>query len=160
MTTCQVEKTLRHDFFSRVGGVVRQGMETVIRDRVKALFDSRGGLSQAEFAAAIGTKPSWVSHFFRGSRPANDIHLLRRIARYFGVPVGYLLNETEPAKDAGAVTLLSAWATMDEKSRQAVLNLALMLRGHDDDTRTGSPPGSPLAHAGAGGTTKAPKKRR
>lgn len=135
-------------------------VEKAIIGRVKGLFDSRG-INQREFADALGVSPSWVSAFFAGRRPANDIHLLLKIARYFGVTVGYLLNETERGRDAGATTLLGAWTEMtDERDRQAVLNLALMLRGRNADPNT-APPHEPLPALGAvGGTTRGLRRRR
>lgn len=142
MTWCQAEKTLRHDFFSRVGGVVRQGVETTIRERVRGLFKSRADLSQREFADALGVDPSWVSAFLAGRRPANDIHLLVKIARYFGVSVGYLLDETERGLDAGAMTLIATWEHLDPADRSVVLTLALNLRRRGD-TPAVAPPHAP-----------------
>jgi len=131
MTRCQAEKTFRHDIFSTVGGVVRQGVETTVRERVTALFRSRG-LSQRELADALGVDPSWVSAFLKGTRHANDLPLLVRLARYFGVSVGYLLNEADRGRDAGAATLLATWDQLEGPDRDVVLQLALSLRRRSD----------------------------
>lgn len=136
-------------------------LDRLITTRVEALFKNRG-ISQREFAEAIGVSPSWVSAFFGHRRPANDIHTLSRIARYFGVSVGYLLNETERGRDAGATTLLGAWEGLsDDLDRDAVLQLALRLRGRGG----GAPPpggnddpGDPGGRRGPG--RGAPPKRK
>lgn len=112
-------------------GEMAQSLEATIVARVKALFDSRTGLSQKEFAAAIGVSQSWPSHFFAGNRPANDIHQLAKIARYFSVNVGYLLGEKGYDLTPDEMTLLASWRQCverkDEKSLRALRALALSL---------------------------------
>lgn len=135
-------------------------MERGIIARAKALFDVKG-VNQREFADALGRSPSWVSAFFSGKRPANDIHLLMKIARYFGVTVGYLLNETDKGHDAKAMTLLAAWSKItNERARNTVLQSALMLQDQTDDPDTGPGPGPSGGHEPGGGTTKGPRKHR
>lgn len=134
-------------------------MEQTIRDRVRALFEV-SGVSQREFAEALGYDPSWVSQFFSGSKPANNVHLLLRIARYFGVTVGYLLNETERGRDAGAMMLMDAYGTLGPRERHVVLNTALMLKGRTDDPGTTPSHESGDGPSPEGGTTKGSKKRR
>ena len=135
-------------------------MERAIIGRVRGLFDSRG-ISQRELAESLGVSPSWVSAFFSGKRPANDIHILIKLARYFGVSVGYLLNETERGRDAGASTLLAAWESMaDERDRKAILSLALTLKRDSGGLDTEPPPEPSHAPDAGGGTTKGRAKRR
>lgn len=133
-------------------------VEKGIIDRVRGLFVSHG-ITQREFADALGVSPSWVSAFFSGRRPANDIHLLLKIARYFGVTVGYLLNETDRGRDAGASAVIGVWETLDERGRRALLNLALTLRDPDDDRGTARSAERPDGRGVGGGTTTGPAKR-
>lgn len=137
-----------------------QGIEETIRSRAFALFKSRG-VSQVELSEALGTSASWVSAFFGGKRPANDVHLLVKLARYFGVTVGYLLNETERGRDAGATTLVTTWTALDERAQRVVLNTALMLKEGQPDGQSSAPSrGSADGLLAASGTTKARAKRR
>jgi transcriptional regulator with XRE-family HTH domain len=136
------------------GNVDRQ-----IVDRVRELFESRG-LQQKEFAVAIGVSPSWVSAFFGYRRPANDIHLLMKIARFFRVSVGYLLSETERARDADATTLLSVWPEIPESARRGLVQLALQLSGGASTPDSAPDGGSSGDTPQGGGTTRPPRKRR
>lgn len=133
-----------------------------ILQRIKELLAHRPDISRADFLRAVGRPtPSWGSEFFSGQRTTNDLRLLVKMARYFGVTVGHLLNETERGRDAGASTLLAAWESMtDERDRQAILNLALMLKGRGDDPGTAPDRGQTGGRAPGAGTTKAPTKRR
>lgn len=129
--------------------------------RIRELLSSRADVTRAEFLAAIGRPtPSWGSEFFSAQRTTNNLRLVIKIARYFGVPIGYLLNENEPAKDAGAITLLDAWEHMDEKGRKILLNMALMMKDHADGRDTEPPDGSSGGPSRGGGTTVGPKRRR
>ncbi len=105
----------------------RPSIAMVIRDRTEALFKAKA-VSQVEFANGIGVHPSWVSQFLSGRRAANDIEVLSKIARYFGVTVGYLLNETDRGRDAGAATLLAIWEELNERDRDLLLDVARTLR--------------------------------
>ena len=125
-------------------------VERAIISKVRGLFDSRG-ISQRELADAIGTSPSWVSAFFAQRRPANDIHLLQRIARYFGVSVGYLLHETERGRDAESATLLAAFAELQPPDRDVVLNVALSLLRRRGETAAGEAPAGAMSAVQAGG---------
>lgn len=124
-----------------------QNLEATIVERVWALFKSRQGLSQKEFAEALGVDQSWVSHFFKHKRPANDIHLLSRIARYFSVNVGYLLEEKGYDLTPDEITLLAAWrecvARKDEPALRAMRALAQSLC----EPRAPEGPGAPSAGA-------------
>lgn len=121
----------------------------IVREQVRKLLKARTDVKQKEFGEAIGRGFSWVSAFLGGTRDANDLRLVVRIARYFGVSVGYLLNETDRGFDAGAMTLLTTWQALDSGDRDAVLQLALQLkRGTEgtDDGGSSEPDGGP--HSG------------
>lgn len=121
---------------------MRQDVEEVIRERVRGLLAARADVSHSEFGAAIGRGYAWVNAFLNGTRHANEIHLIARIARYFGVTVGYLLNESERGRSADAITLLSTFELLGPKDQAAVLSLALHLRP-DDDTGDRGPAAPP-----------------
>jgi transcriptional regulator with XRE-family HTH domain len=103
-----------------------------IREQVRKLLQSRPDVKQQDFGKAIGRGPSWVSRFLAGERDANETILVARIARFFGVTVGYLLNETDRRRDAATMMLLAAWERLDSKDREATLQLALTLRPRDE----------------------------
>lgn len=107
---------------------VAETVETRIRARVGELLKSRADVRQAEFGAAIGRGYSWVSSFLAGTRNANDILLLVRIARFFGVTVGYLIGESDKKLDPGAATLLATYAAIDGRDRSLLLDFAASLR--------------------------------
>lgn len=107
---------------------MREPIEEVIRQRVRGLLAARPDVSKTEFGEAVGRGYAWVHAFLAGIRHANEIHLLVKIARYFGVTVGYLLNEADRERDAGAVTLLATWEQLAPADQDVVLQLALSLR--------------------------------
>jgi transcriptional regulator with XRE-family HTH domain len=139
---------------------VRQSIESTVRERVTALFRAKG-ISQAEFAGAIGVKPSWVSHFIGGTRNANDLPLLVRIARFFGVTVGYLLSETERGRDPGATILLTTYEALDARGRALLLDLAASL-GRSNGPADGSEGGGRNGGNGRTGSagSEPPKRKR
>jgi transcriptional regulator with XRE-family HTH domain len=99
-----------------------------ITARIRSLFTARG-ITQRELADAIGVDASEVSMVLSETRFVTDIHKLASYARYFGVTVGYLLNESERGRSAEAVTLLHAFEPLEEKDdRDLVLGLALSLK--------------------------------
>lgn len=107
--------------------------ESVVREQVDKLLKARADVQQHQFGKAIGRGASWVSAFLGGKRNANDVLLLVKIARFFGVSVGYLLRETDRGMDASARTLLSAFQGLREpEDRDAVLQLALTLKRRGD----------------------------
>jgi transcriptional regulator with XRE-family HTH domain len=133
-------------------------VEKAIVARVKALFETHA-ITQRELADAIGTSPSWVSAFFANRRPANDIHLLLRIARYFGVSVGYLLNESERGRDAETATLLAAFDGLLQPDRAVVLNVALSLKRRGEPATGGladTPAAAPETPNGRNGKARKP----
>jgi transcriptional regulator with XRE-family HTH domain len=141
--------------------------ETVLK-RVQGLLESRQDVKRVDLAVAIRREsPSWLSEFLAGKRQTNDLRLVIRMARFFGVPVGYLLNEVEPEHDGQTTALLAAWHRLtDQRDRDAVLGIALTLARRDVDTDTVVLPG-PRPAADEGGRSTAdrpaptpPKKRR
>jgi transcriptional regulator with XRE-family HTH domain len=113
---------------------VSQSTEAVIRERVRALLKARPDVNQADFGTAVGRGYSWVSAFLSGGRNANDIVLLVRIARFFGVTVGYLIGETDKKIDPEAAILLAAFEQLQDKklARSAVLQLAQTLAAAEE----------------------------
>lgn len=133
-----------------------------ILQRIKDLLSHRPDVSRKQFLDAVGRPtPSWGSEFFNGQRTTNDLRLLMRMARYFGVTVGYLLNESDKGRDADAVTLLDAWGRIsDPRARRSVLHSALMLADQTDAHNIEPSHELPVAPGRGGGTTKGSKKRR
>lgn len=133
--------------------------ETLL-ERVRALLKARPDLDRVQFARRIGRPtPSWISEFLSGKRTTNDLRLVITIAHVFGVSVAYLLNEESRDLEPDAAMLLGNYRGLDEKARQSVLQLAVMLR---DLRREGGwselPNGEPSA--GARHTTPGPSKPR
>lgn len=131
--------------------------------RVRELMAARPDLDRLTFGRAIGRPtPSWLSEFFSGNRTTNDLRLVVKIARVFGVPVGYLLNErADEEPDAPTLTLLGAWRTMERRDREILLQMAIGLVRRNG--ATDSPQLPPGGHAGNGGaphTSAATKKSR
>lgn len=136
----------------------------ILRQRVTELLAARSDLTRADFGRRIGRGHSWLSEFFAGLRTTNDLRLVMKISRVFGVPVGYLLGEADRQMDAGAASLLSSWAVIALADRPMLLALAASLRQRSDSSATpgeepdGDAPTSsrrrPLAGAGL------PKRRR
>lgn len=110
-----------------------------VRSRVKELLRQRADVNQVQFGKAVSRGPAWVSAFLSGRRGANDLALVVRIARFFGVTVGYLLNETDRNRDAGAMTLLAIYDELLTEDRDLVLQWALGLRRARAATRGGEP---------------------
>lgn len=97
--------------------------------KIEQLLEARPDLSRRDFGAAIGRPtPSWVSEFFSGKRTTDSLRLVIRMAKFFGVPVGFLLGEGPRDQDARTVSLMGAWRELDSEHRDTVLQLALRLR--------------------------------
>lgn len=148
-------------FSLQVDRVAIDSVGRTLLARISELLAQRTDVTRPQFLRAIGRPtPSWGSEFFNGQRTTNNLRLLLKIAKYFGVSVGYLLNEGDNELDTGAVTLLAAWEDMDEAPRRAILNMALTLKGRSVVPRNGQSPEPPPGHDSEGGTKPAPKKRR
>lgn len=101
----------------------------ILLQRVRELLAARPDLDRRTLGRGIGrTTPSWLSEFLNGRRTTNDLRLVIRMARFLGVPVGFLLNERDPPDDAQTVTMMGAWEELASDDREAVLQLALRLR--------------------------------
>lgn len=127
---------------------VAEPVEELIRGRVRELLAARPDVTQSAFGSAIGRGYSWVSAFLAGTRHANEIHLLIRIARFFGVSVGYLLGEAQRGLDPGAVTLLATWDTLTPRDRKLLLQVAATFRSPTEE------PAPPGAAGPAGGSAR------
>lgn len=125
--------------------MVRQPIEEIIREKVRGLLAARGHITQEEFGTAVGRQRSWVSAFLKGRRHANEIHLVARIARYFGVSVGYLLGERERQYEPAVMTMVEAFSRLSERDRSLVLSWVLTLpqtRESADAPATDEPDGA------------------
>lgn len=131
-------------------------------ERIRGLLAARPELDRQDFGRAIKREtPSWLSEFFSGKRTTNDLRLVIRMARFFGVTVGHLLNETGRSEDADTTTLMAAWDHItDKRDRQALLNLALMLRGRDDEGGSAQSDGPASGPRSGAGTNRGLKRRR
>lgn len=100
-----------------------------LRKRVLELMEARPDVTRAKLRAATQRGHSWVSEFLSGARTTNDLRLVIRIARFFGVTVGYLLNEEGwRHEDAQSVTMMGVWEELDKERREDLLHIALRLR--------------------------------
>lgn len=100
----------------------------VLRDRVAGLLAQRPDLDPAVFFKAIGRNSSWRSEFMSGKRTTNNLRLVIAMARFFRVPVAYLLDDSVNDHDAATLTLLGAWKSLSTQTqRDAVLHLAVTL---------------------------------
>ena len=99
--------------------------------RVKELLAQRPDLDEKVFFRHVGRPTaSWRSEFLAGKRTTNDLRLVISMARFFHVPVGYLLKEPGDQHDAATLTLVGAWKELKTtRDRDAVLQLALTLGG-------------------------------
>ena len=101
----------------------------ILLQRVVELLATRSEMERAEFGRRIGRGHSWISEFFAGLRTSNDLRLIVRMSRVFGVSVGYLLGETEREPlDPGAATLLATWTASGPADRELLLTIAASLR--------------------------------
>ena len=132
----------------------------ILLQRVTDLLAARQDMSRADFGRRISRGHSWISEFFAALRTTNDLRLVVKMAHVFGVPVSYLLAESNHEQSPETITLLAAWPELDERAQRAVLNLALMLKDGSDDPGTSPARGSHDGPLAGGGTTKARGKRR
>ncbi len=105
-------------------------MDTIgknLQQKVADLLRAKGDDWPA-LGTAIKRGPSWVSEFSNGKRTTNDLRLVVKMARYFGVPVSCLLSEPGAKHDASTAMLLGAIELLEERDRRIVLRLALDLR--------------------------------
>jgi transcriptional regulator with XRE-family HTH domain len=124
----KVSKSKRRVKLNWIGldGLPRKPIQETIRDRVRALYTARPDLTQESFGAAIGRTGQWVSMFLSGVRSANDVRLVVRIARFFGVPPSYLLDEP-PAVGSLGPEISAVCAGLEPANQKVVLNVAKSL---------------------------------
>lgn len=98
--------------------------------RVNDLLAARPDLERSDLGRAIRRGKPWISEFFSGKRTTNDVRLVHKIAKFFGVPASYLFSaeSDQPHDDAQTVTMLGAWRDLDAEHRETVLQLVLRLR--------------------------------
>lgn len=98
--------------------------------RVNDLLGARPDLGRDDFGRAIRRGKPWISEFFSGKRTTNDLRLVHKMAKFFGVPAAYLFSADpgQPHDDAQTVTMLGAWRDLDAEHRETVLQLVLRLR--------------------------------
>lgn len=122
--------------------------------RINELLKARPDVDRQAFGRAIGRRtPSWLSEFFSGKRTTNDLRLVLTMARFFRVPVGYLLSDVDDSHDAETLTLLGAWKELHRRQdRGAVLQLVLALRRGAAE----SPEPDRQRHEGSSGEPRSP----
>lgn len=101
---------------------------TTLRQRVTELLAARQELTRADFGRRIRRGHSWISEFFAGLRTTNDLRLVGKISRVFGVSVGYLLGETDDPLDPGAATVLATWKMLPPADRALLLTVVASFR--------------------------------
>lgn len=131
-----------------------------IRERVLELLAQRSEVTDVEFGNRIGRGYSWVSAFRKGTRPATDIDLIVKIAKYLGVSVGYLLGETERTLDPGAATLLATYEQMTTRDRQLFLQIAATFRQPNDEAVVPPAGAVPQTETHTDSTAPPPRKRK
>lgn len=122
-----------------------------LRQRVTELLAARPEMSRAEFGRRIRRGHSWISEFLAGLRSTNDLRLVIKIARVFGVSVGYLLGETDDPLDPSGATLLATWHALQPADRTLLSALATALRqraGSSIDLSTATPDVAPVEERG------------
>lgn len=101
----------------------------ILLQKIEELMAARPDVSKAEFGRAIHRGAPWYSEFFSGKRTTDSLRLVIAMAKFFGVQVGFLVNEkTARRDDAQTVSLLGIWADLDREQRDALLHIALRLR--------------------------------
>ncbi len=101
------------------------------------------GLSQQEVAAAVGMPRPSVSELETGKRGVTGLEL-RRLARLYRRPVGWLLGDDDPPPDGALAAVVAELSPAD---RAAVLAFAWFL---DAQTRPAEPPPVPGVSANVG----------
>lgn len=132
--------------------------------RIQGLLATRPDLKdRAVFGHRIGRPtPSWLSEFLNGKRTTNDLRLVMKIAKVFGVSVGFLLGEVEKERDAGAATLLATYEMVNERDRGLLLSFAASLRPATDEesgTGGGGEPGGGGNTTASNASPRKPKRR-
>jgi hypothetical protein len=118
-------RRLVKNYFLDSQAVMRETVPDIIRARAKALLDAHPDKpTQVEFGKAIGRGDSWVSLFLKGERSA-DVTVVVKMAKFFGVPVGYLLGEGKRGESA---LLVSVKGMCDELTDAGLQTLAAVAK--------------------------------
>ncbi len=122
---------------------VPQPAQTV-RIRLRELL-AANDVTKSDVARAIGQHPSFISKVLSGEREANDLNDLVRIARFFGVSVGWLIGETPRGQDSTIEAIVSAAQELPLAHQKILLTLAqqLLLAATHPATGEGPPSGPP-----------------
>jgi transcriptional regulator with XRE-family HTH domain len=117
-----------------------------IRERLRELM-AENDVSQTYVARTLELDPSTINKFLSGERPITDINMLARMARLFGVSVGYLIGETSRIRAAKIAALVTLCDELSEASLDGLIVIAKTLPrvpGGDAPTAEESP-GAPSA---------------
>lgn len=117
---------------------VPQPAQTV-RLRLRELIDAKD-VTKSDVARAIGQHPSFISKVLSGEREANDLDDLVRIARFFGVSVGWLIGETPRGQDSTIEAIVLAAQDLSVEHQQIVLAVAQSLPPATPPVTGGVPP--------------------
>ena len=98
-----------------------------IRSRMVLLMGTHGVTSR-DVGQAIGRGDSWMSEFLNAKRGTDDLRLVIALARYFHVPITYLLGiEQGRRADPGLLAVEAMWPELKPSEREIVLQLARQL---------------------------------
>lgn len=130
--------------------------------RIQDLLRTRPDVTPEYFFRAIGRPTaSWRSEFLAAKRTTNDLRLVLKIAKFFGVPCGYLLGESHAPDDPQLLSLQGLWPDLGPHERETLLLMATRFRGSAGGGSHG-PPGNdqegPSGHNASAGN--APQKRK
>lgn len=124
--------------FEKIFSVYLSAMDAVgdqLLRRVLELLKARPDLEQAQFFRLIKRPtPSWQSEFLNGKRTTNNLRLVMRIAKVFGVTVSYMLGEGDRRMDAGASALMATWDVLGEQDRGLLLKIVAGFRERAETT--------------------------
>lgn len=99
-----------------------------IRTRVERLLKLKHpDMTQEEIGSRIGRGGSWVSAFLKGERPATDVTLIVRIARFLGVPAGFLLGDPQYQGREAMTALVDACQDLSDEDLGQLAALAKKL---------------------------------
>lgn len=94
------------------------------------------GLSQAALGARVGTTGQAISHYESGRRQLS-VDIAKKLADFFGCPIGFLLyedgmdNPTTPPSAASAAGMLAIAGKI--ATRPVLEDLFIVAQGVDDD---------------------------
>lgn len=118
-----------------------------IRQRLKDLLATHRDIKQRDVAEAIGQAPSFISMVLKGTRDCKDIEDIARIARRFGVSIGYLIGESGGKHGGTLDALLAVAERLTPPALDALLSVARTLPTRE------TPPSTPTVATSRRGTT-------